>query len=154
MTNLSNFAERLSEYMAETKDTAEQLSIKIGFDRSSVSGWKRGAHIPSGEAVYALVEYFHCSADYLLGRADYEIDGVTFLPPVDDFGLQLRKIMAETKTSQYHLTKAHGISGKLLYRWLHGKLPNAENLVKLANCMGITVDYLLGRTNDYQLKNG
>lgn len=56
--------------------------------------------------------------------------------------------MNETKTTQYRIEKDLHISGGTMYNWLINKsLPNVENLVRLADYMDVSVDYLLGRIN-------
>ena len=63
----------------------------------------------------------------------------------DVFGnlLQYRSI------STYRLTKDTGIPNGMVNKWKNGvQLPGAENLVKLADYFDVSVDYLLGRTDN------
>ena len=80
----------------------------------------------------------------MLGKKDYA-EEKEFLP-VLPFGKRLRKVMAETKTTQYRIEQEQNIWGASMYNWLHGNtLPSVENLDKLASFMGVSIDYLLGR---------
>ncbi len=61
----------------------------------------------------------------------------------------LTKLMSEHNLSAYKLSKETGISDRLIGYWKSGdKLPGAENLIALANYFGISIDYLLGRTEE------
>ena len=52
--------------------------------------------------------------------------------------------MSERDVSAYKISKATGISDRLIGYWRKGeKLPGAENLLTIANYFGISVDYLL-----------
>ena len=57
-------------------------------------------------------------------------------------------LMSETKTTQYRIERDTGISGASMYNWLFGKsIPKMESIVRLAEYMEVSVDYLLGRIN-------
>ncbi len=147
MINLSKFAERLTEYMTEHEKCATSLAKEIGANRTSAAEYARGAHLPSTPIFFAMLNYFNCSADYLLGLTDDPSDGKIFkeMPP---FGKRLREVMKFCNYSQYKLEKELKISGSIVYNWLFGKsLPSVESLEKIANKMGCTVDFLLGRDN-------
>ena len=54
--------------------------------------------------------------------------------------------MNETKTTQYRIERDLNISGSSMYNWLFNKtVPTVESLVRLAEYMDVSVDYLLGR---------
>jgi len=146
MENLSIFAERLKEYMDEHGLTATALASKINFSRATVSGLLHGAHNPSTEIIIALVEYFYCSADYLLGLDDYP--RLTEFNTVQPFGDCLKKCLNNAKKTEYRLQRDLKISSSLTYRWLQNiSLPKIDTLIRLKNYFGCSVDYLLGREN-------
>lgn len=59
---------------------------------------------------------------------------------------RMSKLMDEKKLTAYRISKDTGISTSLLSYWKNGeKLPGAENLEKLADYFGVSVDYLLGK---------
>lgn len=144
MVNLSKFAENLSELMERHGLNAPMLAKTLRIDRSNITRYLRGERLPQFDGFVAIVEYFNCSADVLLGRLDYAKE--TAFLPVIPFGERLRTVMAETKTTQYRLEKDLKISGGSIYRWLFNQaLPSVESLEKLAEYMDVRVDYLLGR---------
>ena len=144
MSVLSNFAENLAALMAERNLNAPALAKLLKTDRSNITRYLRGERLPVFDGFIAMLDFFNVSADVLLGLVDYTQDK-DFLPlPV--FNEQLKEIMKQTNTSQYKLEHQFGISGSSVYNWLNGNsLPNAESLVRLAQCMDVSVDYLLGR---------
>ncbi len=56
----------------------------------------------------------------------------------------LDKLMTEKDVSAYKISKATGISDRLIGYWRKGeKLPGAENLLAIANYFSVSTDYLL-----------
>ena len=125
MDILSNFAENLSALMSEHDLNAPALAKILKIDRSNVTRYVRGIRLPLFHGFIAIAEYFNVSADVLLGRVDY-VSETKFLP-VLPFGERLRKIMEETKTTQYKLEHDLHISGASVYNWLFNQTaPSVE----------------------------
>ena len=142
MVILSKFAERLRECLGE--ENPARLAKQLNVARSTMFEWLRGSFLPSTRSLVLLAEHFSCSADYLLGLtelpAEYE------LQPVLPFGQRLREVLGLFSVSQYRLEKETGISGSVVYGWLTGRAePTVESLVRLAEYLGCSVDFLLGR---------
>lgn len=70
MSILSNLSERLKELMAEAEISATQLSAQTETDVSVITRLRKAERMPSAATLVALADFFHCSADYLLGRKD------------------------------------------------------------------------------------
>lgn len=67
------------------------------------------------------------------------------------FAERLTQILDQRHITAYQVSKDIGISNGLLSDWKKGqKSPGIENAQKLANYFDVTVDYLLGRTDDPQ----
>lgn len=91
-----------------------------------------------------LSEFLNCSLGFILGITDSEYEGMYKKCPL--FSVQLRKVMLEKKKTEYRLVKTTGISKSLFYSWLSGKsLPSIDNIIKLANALECSIDYLVGR---------
>ena len=65
------FAKRLTELLNENKISKRALALKIGVSAMSISDWSTGKVQPTAENIYLIAQYFHVSADYLLGLSDY-----------------------------------------------------------------------------------
>lgn len=64
----------------------------------------------------------------------------------------LFKLMEEKKVTQQQLSKAIGVSQGNISDWRSGRgSPNVEVLPKIANYFNVSIDYLLGRTDNPQL---
>ena len=61
----------------------------------------------------------------------------------------LINIMEEKQMTTYRLSKETGISDSLLGSYRSGRSdPSSANLVKIADALQVSVDYLLGRTGN------
>lgn len=148
MFNVSKFGERLKELSDDRGLTAAGLSKELSCNRSNITRYMSGERAPQFALFVKIVEYFNCSADYLLGKSDYPPDTVNFLPVPKFLGKRLRYVMNFCGFSQYKLAKNDNFSGSVIYSWLSDKKqPTAESLYNLAETMGCTVDFLLGRVN-------
>lgn len=100
---------------------------------------------PNYDTFVGFIEFFHCSADFLLGLKENVYENDTY-KPVQPFHERLRIILRKTETSQYLFVKRTKISWGVFYHWLTGKSnPSLDNLIKVANYFDCSVDFLLGR---------
>ena len=130
--------------MEERSVDQSTLANAIHIERSNISEFLSGKHSPSFEAFISLLYYFHCSADYLLGLTDIHTEEP--LHEVPPFGERLRKLLKEQKISQAQLIRELPVSSAVPYKWLSGKnYPSIESLVRLAEYLDCSVDYLIGR---------
>lgn len=145
MINLSKLSENLNELMHEHGLTQSALAKKMNTCSSKMSSYATGKRAPNYATFLALTEFFHCSADYLLGLREYPCEDLRY-KPVRPFSVCLRAALQENGMTQYTFIKRSGISWGVFYNWLSGKsLPSVENLARVARCLGCSVDELLGR---------
>ena len=145
MVNLSKLSESLKELMAEHNLNQVTLAEKLGSGRTKFSDILNAKNAPNYNTFVKLIEYFNCSADFLLGLKEYPCEDVEY-KPVQPFSVRLRAVLKETGKTQYSFIKETRISWGVFYNWLTGKtLPSVDNLVKVANYFSCSVDYLLGR---------
>lgn len=65
-----------------------------------------------------------------------------------DFPERLNMLLAQHGVTAYKVSKATGISNSILSDWKSGKrVPAGKNLEKLAGYFGVSIDYLLGRSD-------
>ena len=141
---MSNFAERLSYLMFEKNLNAVTLGRAIGLEHSAISCYLRGEGMPNLVSLIALANYFRCSTDFLLGIEEDYPQTYRECPP---FNEHIRAVLKEFGKSQYAVEKACNISHSVFGYWKSGKTqPSPVNLIKIANYLGCTVDYLIGRT--------
>ena len=64
-------------------------------------------------------------------------------------GQRLDQQMSLKKISNVKMGEFVGVSDTIVGRWKKGKaFPTSENLSKIADCLGCSADYLLGRTDE------
>ena len=58
------------------------------------------------------------------------------------------KLLENKMITPYRMSKESGIPNRMIGRWKNGEIyPSAENLIKIADYLDVSVDYLLGRTD-------
>ena len=57
-------------------------------------------------------------------------------------------LCAEIGKKPNPVVKEIGVSSAAIANWKAGSIPNGETLMKIADCFHVSVDYLLGRTNE------
>ena len=67
---LKIFHERLRMLRIENRMTQKEMAELMGIAERNYQRWERGEVNASGTALIFLGDYFHVSADYLLGRTD------------------------------------------------------------------------------------
>mgnify|MGYP005782086277 FL=1 len=142
---MSLFSENLQELMSERNLTQTSLAEAMGTCSSKLSSYITGNRAPNYDTLIQLVEFFHCSADFLLGIKEYPCEDIDYLP-VPPFSQRLRTVLKEMNCTQYSFIKQTKISWGVFYNWLSGKSnPSVDNLVKIASFFDCSVDFVLGR---------
>ena len=145
MVNLYKLSENLKELMSERNLNQTALAEAMGTCSSKMSSYVTGKRAPNYDTFIALISFFNCSADFLLGLKDYPCEEAEY-KPVRPFGERLREVLQITGMSQYAFIKQSKISWGVFYNWLAGKSkPSVDNLIKLANYFDCSVDFILGR---------
>lgn len=145
MDILSKLPERLKELMFDKGVNAPKLAKELSIGSNTITRYLQGTSTPNFPIFIKLLEYFNCSADFLLGLDEQPLYESAFAP-VAPFGEQLRNALSSCNVTQYALQKKTGISWNNLHKWLKGdRLPYPDSLVKIASAMDCSVDYLLGR---------
>ena len=142
---MSEFSENLKELMSERGFTQTSLAAAMHTCSSKISSYCTGKRAPNYDTFVCLIDFFHCSADFLLGMKEYPNEDVPYLP-VRPFGERLRALLKEKSMSQYLFIKHTKISWGVFYNWLSGKRkPSLDNIIKLAEFFDCPVDFILGR---------
>ena len=75
------------------------------------------------------------------------------MPDPTIFGRRLKQLRDSRNWTQEHLASRAGLPSAMISHFETGRRqkPSADNLVKLANALEVTIDYLLGRTDKPQV---
>ena len=72
--------DRIKELRNAQNLTQVQLADKLGVSKQTVSNWENGNIPPSIDMLLVLTNYFHCTADFLLGLDELRtlnVDGLS-----------------------------------------------------------------------------
>lgn len=145
MDILSKLSERLKELMFDGEINAPTLAKEVGVRSNTITRYLQGVCYPKFETFILLIDYFHCSADFLLGLSNDPQYGENFLP-TPPFAESFRLALKENGVSQYSVQKKTNISWANFHYWLNGiRLPYLDSLVKLAQALDCPIDSLLRR---------
>ena len=143
MYNLSKLGERLSELMFYANMSSSELAELVGVTVQTVNRWKRGEKQMELSNLITVCNILKCSIDFLVGRNDSTLD---FIPQkCPKFYDRLREIMEEKTITWYKLTKETSIKDSYLYLWKKGSDTKIPALIELAEYLGVSIDYLVGR---------
>lgn len=142
---MNKFNIRLNELMEENKITANTIAIYLNLANTSVVyKWKNGHKGILLDTAIKLADIFNCSLDYLFGRS--ENYGNRVYKKIPQFGEQLKTVLSEQNISQNKLIKYANVNAHSLNNWLNDKSkPNMDSVIKIADYLDVTIDYLVGR---------
>ena len=139
MSTLNN---RLKELVG---DDVEKIVQKLNFcNKSLVYKWIKDDNLPTISNLCKLADHFNISIDYLLGRTD-DYDEITGYYSTT-FHVRFEEILKKKNITKYKLFKDLNFSKGLQYSWFTlKKIPSTENLIKIADYLGVSIDFLIGR---------
>lgn len=110
------FATRLRELMKKSKVTQQDLAAAVGTTRQAISQYADGSVQPNIEKLYKIAEFFHVSADYLLGMSDTQ-----------SCDMEIREICKITGLTEHSIEKLHHET-----KWIceFGKSNNPQEALK------------------------
>lgn len=145
-SDLKIVSERLKELIKDANLNKQQFAQNCGFSSSTASRYANGDGLPNFDAVVKIADFFNVSLDYLTGRKNvYSTSTFKQCPPFDKWFAHLLETHRITK---YSIKKGAEINDERIYSWLNGKSkPSLTNLVRVADFLGFTLDYFVGREN-------
>ena len=70
MSAMTHFSARIKELRESIGFNQSQLAAELGVSRGSISFYENGDRVPDAEFLYNAAQYFHVSADWLLGLSE------------------------------------------------------------------------------------
>ncbi len=146
---MSKFSESLKDLIIEHNYSQNFIANNAGISTSDISDYCNGT-LPNINNLIKLSDFFNCSSDYLLGLTDNIgnksiIKNIEF--SINGFFDRLDKLLSVKNLTYYKLAKLAGIHKNTIYNWKSDRNPSVETLIKLADYLGTSVDYLIGRSN-------
>lgn len=135
------FRARLLALRTDRNLTQQELAEMFSVTNSTISNLESGRRSPSVELMVALADYFGVSLDYLTGR-------ILVTQGDAEFAARLRLLRERQGKTQEQMAQVLGINVHNYRRYEAGGEPTIPHLVRLADCLCTTTDFLLGRANE------
>ena len=141
---LDNFPESLKELIADNLTNLTEVSDELGCGEPTLSRYTSGKALPTLEMTVRLADYFSVTCDYLLGlNEENTASKFKHCPP---FAKRFQEVLKYFHISRYRLIQMTGIAETVMRYWVQGKTePTVPSVVKIAQALGCTVDFLIGR---------
>lgn len=144
-----NTYEIIKDLSRQKKISIRQLEMKFGYSNGYLAKWKNNT--PNADELVRLADYFEVSVDYLLGRFKEVRTPAEHFSMKDADMTTFERIKLLAKKQGKSLNKVEeelGLSKNVLYRMKDSDNPTKERLETLADYFNVSVDYLLGRTEE------
>lgn len=143
----TSFQNRINDLIHDMEIKKSKLPAEIGIDYRSLSNALNYGIIPTPRILIRMADYFNVSIKFLLGQSDDE----TFCKSKSEanFEIRLKSLCSNNKVTYYQVSKDCHFSNSYISRWLnYGYLPSLELLEIISDYFKVSVDYLVGRTDD------
>ena len=139
---------RLNEITFDSDLTKEEFAKQAGIGKKTLSYATVYGIVPSVPTLIKIADFAERSIPYILGETDDE----SFYPSVknETFHTRLAALAEENNVKFSQISAKTSFAKNSIYEWNRRKcLPTLGYLYELADYFGVSVDYLLGRT-DYK----
>lgn len=137
------FKDKLNYLMNVKGLNVTKLAKELKIAKSCVSSWKCGVVMPKFDTALLLCKYFDCSLDFLFGNSEFEENAKEYSNT--NFGKNLKKILKERKIKQETFFKDLNLSSSNISYWSkENNYPQLEVIIKIANYLNVSIDYLVG----------
>ena len=73
---MSKFPNRLKELREKRELLGKDLAKIMCVEPATITNWEKGNRFPKDDMLIKIADYFDCSLDYLLGRADDHLENI------------------------------------------------------------------------------
>lgn len=139
------------KYLRELKKKSQQEVCSIlNIEQSTLANYENDKRVPKIDILIKLAEYYNVSVDYLLGlkKSGSETnDCYNYFYEEGDANWSIRKI-ANAKEISYEemLEKSCIEKTRLDVLWYGNSQPVAEELIRIATVLDVSIDYLLNNS--------
>ena len=135
--------DRIKELRVKHGLTQKDIAALLDVSPSTVGMYEQNRREPDANTIIKISEQFNVSTDYLLGNSKENESYGTLL--ISKFGILIKQEREQKGISQKEFAEKIGVPANTLCQWETGKRePDYEMLKKIANCLEVSTDYLLG----------
>ena len=150
---------RLKELRLKAGESQGKVASAVGCATRQYLRFEKGEQKPGFDNLWKLANHFQVSVDFLMGRVDNAEEPLPEEPdqtpsggpdvPVEALEDRLKRLRKLARETQPVLAAAVGVSTTQILRFEKGEQkPGLDNLWKLADHFGVTIDYLVGRSDE------
>lgn len=150
-------AHRIKEMRTSANLTQAQLGDFIGLSKQAINDIEQGRRQTTITKVIAIARQFNTTVEYLTGETDdpmrkFEmpfIEQPFWVEKMISFGQHLRNIRQSHNYTQKHIAEAIKITERNYQRYeTDNQRPSFDMLIALADYFDVSLDYLVGRSDD------
>ena len=152
-------AKRIRTVIKQQGKTSSQILAACKLGKNTISKIENGTDILTLNFA-KIADSLNCSVDYLLGRTAAPIllfekrkNSQETGYSSSEVAAQIKEKLKEKKITAKKMLSDLGLSSATLGHY-ETSMPKADNLALIADYLGVSVDYLLGRTDDSLQNNG
>lgn len=142
------FRLRMNELIKEKGLSSTNYAKTLHIDRDTITRATKYGIVPKVQILIKIADYHKISLSYLLGDNNDE-DNFHEALPRSTFHVRVKELCEEKKIKfsdiKYHVSFPYAY----FYDWMReGTLPTLDKLDSIASYFGVSLDYLLGRSDD------
>lgn len=142
-----SFQKRFNSILEESDYSRSEIAKLIPLSQSTLSNALTYGIIPSTKTLVKIADFFDISINFLLGKTDTE-DFYKSSSPAS-FLSRFENLCSEKEVTHYKVAADCLFDKSNISRWISkGFLPELEILELLCDYFNVSIDYLLGRTED------
>lgn len=145
------FNSRLREIRKQQGKTQRMLANATGISERNYQTYENGKYKPSYQNLVLIAEYLEVSLDYLVGRTDKNRT-ITQSATNTKLHERLQYLRDVNKRTQDQVSIGVNITHANYQKMECGKgKPSFQTLIALADYFNVSIDYLVGRTDDPEI---
>lgn len=141
----SNIAEKIKTMAKIKKIQIKDMLKDCELGKNSLSSMQSGGSIPKSDTLAKIADYLGVSVDYLLGRTNNP-DIIVY--DLDIIEQRIILVATKMKLSKNKLLMNANMGKNLFDNMKRGSIPSVEKIHIIADYLNVSVDYLLGRTDN------
>lgn len=140
------FSEILSDLIMQKNLSLRKIAKEIGISSSQMSRYTKSI-LPTIDVAVKIANYFNCSLDYLCGLNDKNIYNFNLNYDMSKFLPRYYELLKENNTTHWKFCKKYGRNESEIRRWKNGEIPRLYSIIFIAENLGVSIDYLVGRSD-------
>lgn len=142
-------AEIITEYCYENNITIKQLANKLNMQSTHLYSYVNGNTLPNIETIVKIANFIDCSIDYLVGL-DTNPKSFNFSHNFDKskFFVRYDALLTKNKIKNHKLALKLNFAPAGYKHWKNGAIPHLDTLYEIAKYFNVSIDYLIGRSDD------